>query len=101
MLLSRDPLADRPTALDSIHNHYEQLVFEALQRLIPAEQQTPGLIADIACVALNHLPPRYIRHDVDLLFYLAPAERDEMLAKVDAAVSEAVVFVQRRKRDDE
>ena len=31
---------------------------------------TPELLADIACVALNRLPPRYIRHEVD--FCLLP-----------------------------
>lgn len=101
MLLSHDPLADPPTALDSIHNYYEQLVFEALRRLVPPEQQTAGLLADIACVALNHLPPRYIRHDVDMIFYLGPQERAEMSAKVDNAVQEAIAFVKRRKRDEE
>ena len=30
---------------------------------------------DVACVALNRLPPRYIRHVADLAFYQTPATR--------------------------
>ena len=35
------------------------------------------LLADVACVALNRLPPRYIRHEVDFAFYLSERERTE------------------------
>jgi hypothetical protein len=93
MLLSHESPLGLPTELDSIHNYYEGLVFESLQKKLPERYGNNDYIADIACVALNHLPPRYIRHDVDMVFYLSPNERLEMLEKVQGAVDQAIVFV--------
>ncbi|MDX1492309.1 MAG: late competence development ComFB family protein [Pseudohongiellaceae bacterium] len=86
--------------IDSIHNYYEKLVVE----LLIQNQATYGIsleaIPDLACVALNRLPPRYIRHDVDMAFYLSPDEYLETEKKVEEAVTEAVEFVKRRKRSE-
>ena len=27
------------------------------------------MLSDVACLCLNRLPPRYVRHDVDMMFY--------------------------------
>ena len=59
--------------------------------LITAEQ-----LPDVACVALNRLPPRYIRHEVDLAFYLTERERLENERSVDESVQFAFEFVQAR-----
>jgi len=45
-------------------------------------------------VVLNQLPTRYIRHEVDMAFYLPPSERFEMEAKVKKAISKALEFMQ-------
>lgn len=93
MLLSHDSPAGVPTELDSIHNYYEGLVFASLREKLGTRFGNNDYTADIACVALNHLPPRYIRHDVDMAFYLSPNERQEMLEKVNTAVETAIEFV--------
>ncbi len=85
--------ADLPSELDAIHNYYELLVFDQIQQLLSERIDDHDYIADIACVALNQLPPRYIRHSVDMAFYLSPNERQEMLDKVSKAVAEAIAFV--------
>ncbi len=54
------------------------------------------LLADVACVALNRLPPRYIRHEVDFAFYLSERERSESDRQVQEAVDYAFGFVQAR-----
>lgn len=56
------------------------------------------VIADMACVALNRLPARYIRHDIDLAYYLTDAERETMDQMIKAAVRFAIDFVQQRAR---
>ncbi|PCJ21764.1 MAG: hypothetical protein COB04_02255 [Gammaproteobacteria bacterium] len=76
----------------SIHNYYERQVLEAVRSTVVAGTDDDS-IADIACVALNHLPPRYIRHDVDMRFYLSPEERMEIDRKVMRAVEDAIKFV--------
>lgn len=93
MLLSHENPLAIPTELDSIHNYYESMVFNALREKRPDHFGSNDYTADIACVALNNLPPRYIRHDVDMAFYLSPDERQEMVDKVDKAVIEAIKFV--------
>ena len=76
----------------SIHNYYENQVVEEVLLAVAAGTDEES-VADIACVALNHLPPRYIRHDVDMRFYLSPEERAEIERKVKVAVKDAIRFV--------
>lgn len=85
------------TDFESIHNHYERQVFDEVVRVARERGHVePRLLADIACVALNHLPPRYIRHDVDFAFYLTAAERADNARMVAAAVDSACHFVTTR-----
>jgi len=80
---------------ESIHNNYERAVYEEVLRQAQTRGTAvePRLLADVACVALNHLPPRYIRHDVDFAFYLTAQERAENARRVTGAVQEAFDFV--------
>jgi hypothetical protein len=80
---------------DLVHNHHERGVFAAVLQLAPRYPQLtePDLLADVACVALNRLPPRYICHEVDFMFYLSDRERAESQAAIDEAVNSAFAFV--------
>lgn len=83
----------------SIRNHNERAVCDTVLAMAP---QFPGvasndeLLADVACVALNRLQPRYIRHEVDFSFYLSEKERHESERLVHDAVEFAFGFVQAR-----
>ena len=81
-----------------VHNHHERAVFAAVNE---GAARYPGveaknLLADVACVALNRLPPRYIRHAVDLAFYLTDKEREDNARALAEAVTHAFEFVQAR-----
>ena len=82
---------------DSVYNHHERAVFNAVANAVP---RYPGLRAellpDVACVALNRLPPRYIRHEVDFAFYLTEQEREDNETAITEAVEFAFNFVQAR-----
>ena len=83
----------------SLHNFYERLVFEyicdtAVQKYKDCDEE---FFQDVACYALTRLPARYIRHDIDMAFYLAPGERDEMLENVASAVDKAADFIYTRQ----
>lgn len=81
--------------LDNIHNHYEKLVFEEVMQQ-QAKADTPyseDMLGDIVCVALNNLPARYVRHSVDIAFYLTITEREKIDSMVREAVKEAFVLV--------
>ena len=83
----------------TVCNHQERGVWAAVSDAAP---RYPGLaddeelLADVACVALNRLPPRYIRHEVDYAFYLSDKERNENERQLAEAVEFAFGFVQAR-----
>ena len=54
------------------------------------------LLIDVACVALNRLTPRYIRHEADFAFFLSDRERADAELAVSEAVEYAFGFVQAR-----
>lgn len=81
--------------LDNIHNHYEKLVFDevfAFQAKKGSSFDEESL-EDVVCVALNNLPARYVRHSVDIAFYLTVPERDQMDKLVRNAVKDAFALV--------
>jgi hypothetical protein len=83
----------------SIHNHHEQAVFAAVlksREVYPVLAADAELLADVACVALNRLPARYIRHRVDYIFYLTEREAAANELAVADAVKYAFEFVQAR-----
>jgi hypothetical protein len=85
--------------ITSIHNFYERAVFNEVLAQVqhsPYLQGCDDVLADVACVALNRLPPRYIRHDVDLAFFQTERERNDSERAVVEAVEFAMGFVQAR-----
>ncbi|MBL8387755.1 MAG: late competence development ComFB family protein [Hydrogenophaga sp.] len=83
----------------SVRNHTERAVFDAVMTNAPRYPGLAGsaeLLADVACVALNRLPPRYIRHEVDYVFYLSERERADAERHLHDAVDYAFGFVQAR-----
>lgn len=83
----------------SLYNHHEREVFAAViasAEHYPDIARDSELMADVACVALNRLPPRYIRHAVDYSFYLTEQERLDVDAAIKEAVTYAFNFVQAR-----
>lgn len=78
---------------DDIHNYYEKLVTQHFSALKVEDKYDSDFIADLTCVVLNQLPTRYIRHEVDMAFYLPASERFEMENNVKSAVSKALEFM--------
>lgn len=78
---------------DDIHNYYEKLVIQYFALSKFDEKYDEDYVADLFCIVLNQLPTRYIRHEVDMAFYLPASERFEMESKVKSAVSKAVEFM--------
>jgi Late competence development protein ComFB len=93
-------MSDTLTAdFTSVRNHNERAVFEAVSRQadrFPGISHSTELLADVACVALNRLAPRYIRHEVDFVFYLSERERGDSERQLLDAVEYAFGFVQAR-----
>ena len=78
-----------------IHNYYEHLVFDYIDRhIVPNESNKPDdYFLDIACLALNKLPNRYVRYEVDMAFFLTSEERTDMDNRVRESIKEAKSFI--------
>jgi hypothetical protein len=81
---------------DDIHNYYEHLVLEHIAELKLPLASDEDYIADLCCLALNQLPPRYIRYEVDMSFYLAQSERQQMEMNTQDAVNKAIQFLDKK-----
>ena len=89
-----------------IQNWYEKLVREKLVQMtadgsfdsLPVDEEW---LSDIACVALNRLPPRYVRHIVDMSFYMGKREQDNMDASVQLAIEESIEFLANKDWDSQ
>jgi len=82
---------------EQVHNYFERLVFEEVARRSEAHPEfTSDMLGDVACVALNRLPARYVRHDVDMMFYLTEQERHAIEVSMDEVLQFAFAFVLER-----
>lgn len=85
---------------DDIHNYYEHLVLERIAKLGLDKSKSADYLADLCCLALNQVPPRYIRFEVDMAFYLPQSERKQMEMNVEYAISKALRFLNDAEPDD-
>ncbi len=86
---------------EQVHNYYERLVLEEVARQANDHPDfTAEMLADVACVALNRLPARYVRHDVDMMFYLTEQERHAIELALTDSLKFAFGFVQRRSNKE-
>jgi hypothetical protein len=84
------------TRFETVHNYNELATFDRVSDAVarfPVLADRPDLLADVACIALNRLPPRYVRHDIDARFYMSNEEHTQNEAAVIAAVEFALDFV--------
>jgi hypothetical protein len=79
------------------YNYYESLVMARIEATLAGAGVDQDYLEDVACVALNQLPARYVRHAVDLIFYLTAEERAGMQRAVEQAVASAAAFVARHR----
>ncbi|MCW8919448.1 MAG: late competence development ComFB family protein [Gammaproteobacteria bacterium] len=85
---------------ETIHNYYESLVIEHVMNTVARERgNSEDELEDIVCLALNQLPARYVRHDVDMAFFLTTREREKMQRDIQEAVLTAVRTVTERNRE--
>ncbi|AFL72423.1 late competence development ComFB family protein [Thiocystis violascens] len=85
--------------LSSIGNYFERLVMERIHGVLGenGSEFDTTYIEDLACVALNYLPPRYVRHAVDLASHLSDSDHRNMREEVSDAVNFAIATTQRRQ----
>jgi len=82
---------------EQVHNYFERIVFEGVaSQAAHYTNYSADMLADVACVALNRLPARYVRHDVDMMFYLTEKERQSIDESIREALAFAFSFVDER-----
>jgi hypothetical protein len=85
---------------DDIHNYYEHLVLEKIETLGLNQNKPADYLADLTCLVLNQLPPRYIRFEVDMAFYLPQSERRQMEMNVSHAVNNACKYLDAHPKEE-
>jgi len=87
-------------SFSDLQNYYERLVFEYINDILVDQysDMDDDFFLDVACYALTRLPSRYLRHEIDMAFYLAPGERTELLKQVEEAVLSAAEFIYSRQQ---
>jgi len=84
---------------ESIHNYYEALVTDHIMNSLAREgQYSDDALADIACLALNRLPARYVRHDEEMALFLTTRERERMQRRIEEAVRDGVAQIEGHSR---
>jgi len=78
-----------------IHNYYEHLVTDYIHTtVIPnMPDKSADFFLDVACYALSRLPARYMRHEIDMVFYLEESVRADMVEEAHKAVDVAVDYI--------
>jgi len=86
-------------SFESIHNYYEQQVLERIRELADSRlaNENEDFLCDVACLALNQLPSRYVRHNVDMVFYMPVQERERIQQEVRESVEQAIDYVNRHR----
>lgn len=89
-------------AFNNINNYFEKLVIEEITKKHQNNEleSDDDFMADIACVALNQLPARYVRHNVDMVFYMTTEEREQNQFVVEDAVDMAIKYVNKHRHDE-
>lgn len=90
-------------SFSGLQNYYERLVFEFMNEAL-IEKYTDmddEFFLDVACYALTRLPARYMRHEIDMAYYLAPGERTKMQRQVEEFVLSAAEFIYARRQKDQ
>ena len=85
-----------PSWFERVENHRELTVRELIDELAlrtAALQANPELLADIACIALNTLKPRYIHRPNALSKHMTQQERESSKLEAQSAVQSAFEFV--------
>ena len=83
---------------DQIQNYYENKVVDAIHLIAEPKGYNQEQLTDLACLALNNLPTRYYRHEVDLAFYMSAQEHTEINQRVEKAVRNAIAYLEKNKK---
>ena len=86
-------------SLSEIHNYYEDLVENYIDALELNQTRSSDYLSDLYCLALNQLPVHYIRHGVDMYFYMSDEKRQEMEEKVIYAVTSAISWLDNEEKE--
>jgi hypothetical protein len=84
-----------------IINFFEPLVVDRIQQVLSKtdREESNDFFTDVACIALNKLPARYVRHAVDATFYMSSEELANTTIAINDAVDEAIAYIDNRRNE--
>lgn len=88
--------------MSQIKNYMEEIVFNSMQEVLEGIEMCSceKCILDIAAIALNDLPPKYIVSEKGELFSKINVLKQQFEVDVIAAITKAAVLVKTKPRHD-
>jgi hypothetical protein len=100
------PIADLEAKIDELSRLAETAGTDDLSHEIDALRDRDielddDTFVDVVCVALNELPAKYIRHDVDMAYFTDPSDMAIINSRIERAIDLALgrVLSKRGPRD--
>ncbi|CAH0535152.1 hypothetical protein VST7929_02813 [Vibrio stylophorae] len=84
-----------------VHNYVERILGQKIYEFGLHDKYSADQLADLCCLVLNQIPPRYIRHNVDLLYAMSESEQIELSRRVTETLFELEARVQSDRRQQE
>lgn len=78
----------------TVFNYYERLVFNEIIDNYSFEGIDEDKLSDVACIALNNLPPKHIRNAIDMSFFMTVEDHIKTNQMVAEAVAKAVAKIE-------
>ena len=76
---------------EELHNYFEYEVLTALKaRNLGLDADT---FVDVLALALNELPPRYIRHKVDMVYFTEREDLTVIKQQIELAIDHALAYL--------
>ena len=84
-----------------LYNYYERLVLDYISSELVSRypEHDEDFFLDVACYSLTRLPARYIRHEIDLIYYQEPGELEQIKDRVVGVVDDAAEFINQREKE--
>lgn len=86
---------------EEVQNFTESLVEDVFEQQGVFERYDGDTVQDLFCLVLNQLPPRYLRHSVDVRINITPEEQQAINSEILEAIDQGLQVIRSNRRKAE
>lgn len=83
---------------EDVHNFMEPIVEEEFSNRGIAQQYDNDYVQDLFCLTLNALPPRYLRHALDVRMNMTAGDRERLSQDIGQAIEHGHAILRQGRR---